>query len=152
MMSAYENLICKYESYKIMIKEVQLMRGYKGLYKNNKILIEKSLTETEKHCVLAEEIGHYFTSVGNIINLNEINNRKQEKVARKWAYTNVIPLSEIVTAKNKDCQCNYEIADYLNVTEEFLNDAIEYYFQKYGKQTKWQNYVITFEPLNVIKI
>ena len=34
--------------------------------------------ETEKACVLAEELGHHYTTVGDIIDQKESENRKQE--------------------------------------------------------------------------
>ena len=40
----------------------------------------------KKACVLAEELGHHYTSVGNIIDMEYIGNQKQERQARLWAY------------------------------------------------------------------
>lgn len=38
------------------------------------------------------------------------------------------------------------MADYLNVTEEFLSNAIECYRSKYGIYIQVDNYVIGFQP------
>lgn len=36
-----------------------------------------------KACVLAEGLGHYHTTVVNILDQDDTNNRKQERTARK---------------------------------------------------------------------
>lgn len=38
------------------------------------------------------------------------------------------------------------MADYLDVTEDFLKDALESYRRKYGIYTEIDNYIIFFEP------
>lgn len=38
------------------------------------------------------------------------------------------------------------MADYLDVTEQFLADCLETYRQKYGCCVELDNYVIMFEP------
>ena len=40
----------------------------------------------------------------------------------------------------------FETAEYLGVTEEFLNDSLTYYTNKYGVCTQVDNYVIFFQP------
>ena len=60
------------------MKEMDLseVSGLKGLYYNGNIAIEKKLTQNQKACVLAEELGHHYTTVGDIIDQTEVNNRK----------------------------------------------------------------------------
>ena len=42
--------------------------GIKGLYCNGTVAIRDNIdTTTEKACVLAEELGHHYTSIGNAI-------------------------------------------------------------------------------------
>ena len=81
MFTSYEKLLCEYEE-EVQIKETNLSHGFKGLYYDGHILIDSSLTETEKYCILAEEIGHHFTSSGNIIDQNKCTNRQQEASER----------------------------------------------------------------------
>lgn len=38
------------------------------------------------------------------------------------------------------------MAEYLEVTEEFLKEALEQYRRKYGRKVELDNYVILFEP------
>lgn len=119
----------------------------KGLYCNGTIVIRKDIdTTTEKACVLAEELGHHHTSVGNILDMSDARNRKQERQARMWAYNRLIGLCGIIKAYKAGCQNRYEIAEYLEVTEECLQECIEIYRDKYGVYTTVDNYVIYFLP------
>lgn len=119
----------------------------KGLYSDNVIGINKNIkTEKEKACVLAEELGHYHTSSGDIIDLSDVRNQKQELRARSWAYDKQIGLIGIVNAHKHGCQNLYEMAEYLDVTEEFLRDALRRYREKHGSQAVVGEYVVFFEP------
>ena len=44
------------------------------------------------------------------------------------------------------------MAEHLDVTEEFLKDALDAYLLKYGKCTVVDNYMIFFEPLGVVDV
>lgn len=74
--------------------------------------------------MLAEEVGHYHTTTGDILDLTSIENRKQELRARSWAYERLIPISKIIEAHKLHIVNRYELADFLNVTEEFLDAAL----------------------------
>ena len=119
----------------------------KGLYCDSVIALSNSLkTSSEKACVLAEELGHYHTSSGDIIDTSNVQNQKQEMRARMWAYDRQVGLIGIVESFRAGCQSLSEMAEYLEVTEEFLKDALERYRQKYGIYTTIDHYIIYFEP------
>lgn len=125
----------------------------KGLYCDNFIALSKDLsTSAEKACVLAEELGHHYTAVGDIIDQTTAENRKQELRGRIIAYNKMVGLSGILHAFKAHCQNQYEIAEYLDVTEEFLEETLQYYRSKYGLSTTIDNYMITFEPLGVLEL
>ena len=42
---------------------------------------------------LAEELGHHYTTVGDILDQTNVSNRKQERLARVWAYNRRIGLT-----------------------------------------------------------
>ena len=48
------------------------------------------------------------------------------------------------------CQSIAEMADYLEVTEEFLHEALSHYKRKYGLSTNIDRYIIYFEPTLLI--
>lgn len=119
----------------------------KGLCCSGTIAIRKDIeTTTEKACILAEELGHHHTSVGDILDMSDVRNRKQERQARFWAYNKQIGLYGLVRAFERGCSTSHEIADYLEVTEEFLLDAIECYRDKYGASVIVDSYYIMFIP------
>lgn len=126
----------------------------KGFYMDGNIALNTSLaSSTEKACVLAEELGHHFTTVGDILDQSSVSNQKQELRARMWAYNKQIGLLGIIKSYEYGCQSRHEMADYLDVTEEFLSDALERYHQKYGMYTTVDNYIVYFEPcLGVVEL
>ncbi|MED4184606.1 ImmA/IrrE family metallo-endopeptidase [Priestia megaterium] len=150
MLSSYEKLQSKYSN--ILMNEIPLMHGFKGLYYDGRILIDKNLDETEKYCILAEELGHHFTTVGNILNQDSIVNRKQEKLARRWGYNEILFLSRLIEAFHNNCTNRYETASFLNVTEKFLQEALDWYKEKYGVCTFYDGYLIGFDPLMIEKL
>lgn len=141
----YEELLAESEEQNLIVKEKELP-GYNGRIYKNRIAIRKDLSRIEKKCVLAEELGHHHTSVGNILDMNDVRNRKQERQARFWSYNKLIGLRGIIQAYEAGCQSRYEVAEYLEVTEEYLADCIEAYREKYGVGVAVDNYYIMFIP------
>ena len=151
-MIAYEELLFEADDEGIEVLEFIFESDIKGLYSDYCIAISHKLdTTTEKKCVLAEELGHYHTSDGNLIDLKSIQNRKQEVRARKWSYEKLIPLKSIIKASFGCCANLYELAEYLDVTEQFLKEALTYYQSKYGLYAEVDNYCIYFNPFTVCK-
>ena len=119
----------------------------KGIYIDGNIAINTSVNNTtEKICVLAEELGHHYTSVGNILIMEDLSNRKQERQARLWGYNKLIGLTGIVNAFESGCQSAYEASEFLEVTVEYLQECIDCYRDKYGICTEIDNYIIYFIP------
>lgn len=118
-----------------------------GLINGNVIGINKKVrTARKRTCILAEELGHYHTTVGDIVCQSTISDHKQELKARVWAYNKLIGLTGIVNSYQQGCCSLHDTADFLDVTEEFLLEALQYYKSKYGIYTTIDNYVIYFEP------
>ena len=102
---------------------------------------------------MAEELGHYYTGTGDILDQSSVSNRKQEMHGRIYAYNKLVGLMGIIDAHKHHCQNLFETAEYLDVTEEFLSDVLNYYKAKYGKGVSIDNYVIYFEPcLGVLEL
>lgn len=149
----YEKLLDEADSKSIDVYEVYLAGKIEGLYKDGVVWIKKGLPIVEKGCVLAEEIGHYETSVGDILDQTDIRNKQQELRARQWGYQRLIPLSAIVQAYQACLKGRHEIADYLNVTEKFLQSSIDRYRDRYGLGVTIDNkYIIYFDPLGVVEM
>lgn len=148
-MTKYETLLENASDAGVIVDETSHFCGtkIKGLYLDKHIAISKDIsTDTEKACILAEELGHHYTATGNILDQSTVENRKQEMRGRIVAYNKLVGLRGIVDAYLHHCQSISESAEYLEVTEEFLIDSLNYYRNKYGVYAKLDNYVIVFEP------
>lgn len=118
----------------------------KGLYCDNTVALSSKLhTNAEKNSILAEELGHHYTSSGDITGQN-VTDQKQEHLARLWGYDKLIGLRGIVDAYKHGCTTVHEMAEYLEVTEKFLNEALDRYRSKYSPYATIDNYIIYFEP------
>lgn len=148
----YDQLIQAAEDDDIEVMEVSFKGGLKGLYSDNVISINSKIqTSIEKKCILIEELGHHYKTIGNIIDLKNVCNRKQELKARNWSYERLVPLKSLIKASYNGCSNLYELAEYLDVTEEFLKDTLNYYESKFGIFTEVGEYCIYFSPLTVCK-
>ena len=141
----YNALLNEANAEGISIKE-RPFKTYDGRIKGKDIYLRKDMNTAEKSCVLAEELGHYYTTVGDILDMNVPENRKQERQARLWGYNRVIGLFGLIRAYEHGCKDKYEIAEYLDVTEEYLEDCIDCYRDKYGECKTIDNYTIYFIP------
>lgn len=142
----YEQLLAHSDEAGLVVREKPLKYN-DGRIKGNRIAIRQNIeTQKEKACVLAEELGHHYTSSGNILDQTKVENVKQEQRARMWAYNKQIGLYGIIDAYKRGCRNIHEMADHLDVTEEFLRDALEAYRLKYGQCVNIDNYTVYFEP------
>lgn len=150
----YESLILELEKEGVEVIEYKFQSGsLKGLYFDNVITLNPSniIDEKEKACILAEEYGHYRTSFGNILDQRDTSNIKQEKRARNWAYEKLVPIEKLIDAFEA-CICDrYDLADFLGVTENFLDLTLGHYKEKFGAYVEWRNYEIYFSPLGVLR-
>ncbi|WP_312907296.1 ImmA/IrrE family metallo-endopeptidase [Tissierella praeacuta] len=148
----YEGLVIEAEKHGLIVKEKPL-KAYKGRIKGKRIAIKKDLpNNTEKKCTLAEELGHYHTTVGNILDQSDINNRKQERLARAWGYRNLVGIMDLVNAYKSGVRNRFELAEYLDVTEEYIEEVLKYYSQKHGQFFVIDNYAVYFDPLVIIEV
>lgn len=150
-MSKYEKLTEEISSYGVKVIEIRLGQDC-GYCCNDVIFINETSTEKTKYCILAEEIGHYFTNYGNITNLSKIENIHQENKARAWAYEKLISPNSLIKALLKGLNSTEEILEEFNITETFFLEAIKYYRKRYGIYYVWENYVLNLEPLKLIKL
>lgn len=147
----YEKLLKEAEDENIEVVEVDFQSSIKGLYMDNVIGIKKDLTNKEKAGIIAEEIGHYYKTYGNILDQSNTLNRKEERKARIWAYKKLVGITKIINAFEYGIQNRYELSDYLEVTEEFIVEAVKYYHEQYGLYIQLDNYIVYFNPLGVMK-
>lgn len=122
-----------------------------GFYINGKIYINSNLSETRKAEVLYEELAHHKLTYGNILDQSKNINRKFENYARRHGYEVALPLRVIVEAYNYGVSNLYELAQYVQLSEEYIAEILKHYKNKYGIGTHYDEYSITFDPLRVFK-
>jgi hypothetical protein len=109
---------------------------HRGNHKN--IILDKKAidSKSEEGILLSEEIGHYETHALYMIRSSfntpcERSNRmKYEGMAKNWAYEHYLPSKEIQKGINYGGADVYLVAEYCDVTVEFLHKAINYHKSK----------------------
>ena len=148
----YEQLLTVADQEGLLVKEHSLI-NHDGLISGRRIAIRRNIeTQAGKSCVLAEEIGHHCTSSGDILDQTDIMHRKQEYRARFYGYNLKIGLSGLIRAYEAGCRNIFEMAEFLDATEEYLREAIQCYRSKYSICVAVDNYIIYFEPFAVMKM
>ncbi len=143
-MCSYEELLNDADQIGLDVVEKRFKSDAKGLCKGKKIGIKKDMLNVEKACILAEEIGHFHKTAGDILNQKNIRNRKQEKLARTWAVNKMIHIDDLFSINLNCCNTSYDIAESLGVTEEFLQEILETFKRKYGLFYHKNGKTITF--------
>lgn len=146
-MTDYDKLLVEADKEGLSVKEAPLQSG-DGRCKGKRIAIRKDIpTLAQKADILAEEMGHYYTTVGDIKDQDTSSKQKQERRGRLWAYNRRIGLMGLVNAFKAHCNNTCEVAAHLNVSEDFLNEALDCYRSIYGETGEVvDNYIIKFEP------
>lgn len=121
----------------IILEEINLNHNYlKGIYFSipgvpPTIGLKKSIVSYSfiYISVLAEELGHHFTTSGNLLDdsnnyFEELQKNKKEKKAKLWAANFLISDEEFVHALNSCISSINSMAEYFNVTEEIINYKI----------------------------
>lgn len=149
-MGLYEELLIEHDY--IEVKETDVMPSdLHGLWLNDLILINSNLSETRKAEVLFEELAHHKLTYGNILDQSKWINRKFENYARRHGYEAALPIRIIVEAHHYGVSNLYELAQYVQLSEEHVLEILKHYKNKYGIGTHYGEYLITFDPLRVFK-
>jgi Zn-dependent peptidase ImmA (M78 family) len=122
---------------------------------SNLIFINQNIESAcEKACILAEELGHYCTSSGELLSgICPLNVVKQEEIARRWADDFLLSPMAIATAIRKGCMCEDDLVEHFGVTHEYLNDAIKRHYCRHGEYFKVdQVTVLIFRPLGLLSM
>lgn len=83
--------------------------------------------ERQEKDVLMHEISHNETGTFYGLKIPLETRARREFRARKWAWTRAIPVEELKQAVSSGYTEPWELADYFDVTEEQLQEAITYY-------------------------
>ena len=149
-MGLYEKMLIEHDY--IEVRETNVMpNDLHGLWLGDLILIKRNLSETRKAEVLYEELAHHKLTYGNILDQSKWINRKFENYAKRHGYEAALPLRIIVEAHHYGVSNLYELAQYVQLSEEYVTEILKHYKNKYGIGTHYGEYLITFDPLRVFK-
>lgn len=155
---ADENIIVKYKNIR------QTKEKLNGVYVSREdagplIILDTSLLRKprEHRCILAHEVGHYFTGAKtNILHASksytaEIERSRDEYRAMRWATSILMPDREIHSAVHELGIVNcYELAEHFDVTIQFCMSKLTYIkqcFWKIGTRVKGRD-IFTFEVVS----
>lgn len=117
------------------------------------ITINENITsQSEQYGIIAEELGHHYTTTGDLLSdkvKTKTTIRKQEQLARRWAFRCAVSLSGIVEAYQLGAHSLHEMAEHMGIDERFLKEALESYEMKYGKSTEYGEHTVNFDPVSV---
>lgn len=107
--------------------------------------------------VLSEELGHYFTSVGdNLININNYRDYlkvcKCERQALNWSVNAIISNHDLEHAFKNNCASYFDIAEFLNIPEKLVREKFKYLASKYNGYIKLGDYNIILSNLPTILV
>ena len=85
----------------------------------------KSITEEKE--LLAEELGHYYCNAFYNSNSDFSTISKKEYRANKWKCTVLVSANDFIDAFKTGLKNIYEIAEYLNLSEDTVAFAYNYY-------------------------
>ena len=98
-------------------------------------------TYIEEKCVLTEELGHYYYDATYSLYCQDLQViSKQERKAKKWAYNILVPYEDLRRAVLSGKTSILPLAEYFDVTTQFMSNCITFYLEKYG-------YIITEEEM-----
>lgn len=91
--------------------------------------LAKSLFQSRPRfrCVLAEELGHHFMTVGDAIPKTHFCYHDRLKITRaehkalRWAALHLVPLDKLHQAFSEGVQERWRLANYFDVTEDMMN-------------------------------
>lgn len=142
----------------IRIERAALPENMKAIYYTDSdtypviIINEKTTKQSEQYGIIAEELGHHYTTTGDLLSdktRSKVAIRKQEQLARRWAFKYTVSLSGLVKAHHTGARSPHEIAEHLGIEERFLIEALESYEMIYGKFTEYGDHTVYFDPLHI---
>lgn len=118
------------EKENIEVVDYTFERTINGIYIDNLkcIGLDKALTDVERKCTIAEELGHYYCNATYPLSCTDkILIDKAEYRAKKWAVKALISPLDIEKIKLLGLKYKWEIAEELGITEDVAERVTNYY-------------------------
>ena len=128
-----EELINK-ENIELINAYLKNSQGLYANYNNIKFIIydkTKIRNSYEKKQILIEELSHYYYNATYNFNSDLQFINKQEYKAKMESYNLLIPFDKLQLLMQNNSITLYDLADYFEVTVEYMQNAIEFYTNKY---------------------
>ena len=125
-MDKFEQILSENSNINVTVES--LPAGLSGLtLGEDRIIINKSLSDEEKLQTLCEEIGHIETSAGDISDYSQKESKKQERLTRNRGIKKLVPLEIIKKYKSSAIDGDFEVAEELGIQVSYLHEAGEIY-------------------------
>ncbi len=106
--------------------------------KNPWIMLSRNLFKNRAHfrSVLAEELGHHFTSAGDRIIKAKLNYQEALEISRQeyramvWAARFLIPIEDLERACSKGLSHDWELAEFFCVDKQLIRVRMMIYFER----------------------
>ncbi|HBR29119.1 MAG TPA: hypothetical protein DD789_06730 [Firmicutes bacterium] len=128
------------EQEQIFVYQTYLSGKVRGVYRRTTlgavILLDQNISSRrELGCILAEELGHHFTSTYNICNyyshMDAIRINREERIALIWAANTLIPDDDFVDMLSWDQPpTRFVMAEHFYVTERLVEIKFEHLYPK----------------------
>lgn len=133
--------------------EKDMPEGLSGFILNQDIYINKQNSKTKQLETLAEELGHYETTVGQIVPVKTEKDRIQERKARRWGRMKIVTLRGLIDCYNSHLLTSEEVADYFEISIGYFWDAIADIKGKLGEKFMFDGYYFDLScGLNIQRI
>ena len=125
-LNAIEKIMSEYDEFNYVFHQ-NMPKKLHGLIDGTTIYVNDRITDKQKVSAIMEEVGHYKTSSHSDIT-DYKTNAKDETVARRWSYGQLIPVDHIARYQDsEDAVLLYEIAEDLELPENIVESAIYMY-------------------------
>ncbi len=131
--------------------EMPLAGDIEGVLIDNNIVIDSASPALKKNRVLRHELEHYYTCPYNLLKAPKALQDKMEHIAHRRTVAKLVPINSLIAAHENGLRCPWEIAESLEVDEEFLLFALDTYHSVYGYNFKYRGYLINFKPFKIEK-
>lgn len=107
---------------------------------NNEVYINSNRSYQQNLQDLAEEIGHWQTTAGDITETNTLYDQRQETEARQAGYMMIVGLDGLIECFNKGITTPWDLSDYFECSIDYIWSALNTYKVKYGENFDYKGY------------
>ncbi|WP_172968725.1 ImmA/IrrE family metallo-endopeptidase [Companilactobacillus mishanensis] len=108
---------------------------------NDQVFINANRSYEQNLQDVAEEIGHFKTTVGNIVEQKSELDKKQELEARRFGHMTIVNLDGLIECYKVGILTSWDLSDFFEVRPKYIWQALETYKSKYGEVFIHNGYV-----------